>query len=136
MGKTGRARRILAGVLGLAAFGAVFAFAAGFDVTNDGVGGGNATVTSCVPSGGSVHTDFVVENTGPTITGVTVQVLDDQDDPSTACNGEVVHLSLYNGATPISGANGQATISGSTATVTLGTPAVPDDVTSVRLAIN
>jgi hypothetical protein len=122
--------------LGLAAFGAVFAFAAGFDVTSEGVGGGSATVASCVPSGGSVHTDFVIENTGPTITDVTVQVLDDQDDPSTACTGKVVHLSLYNGVTAITGANGEATISGSTATVTLGTPAGPDDVTSVKLAIS
>ena len=92
-------------------------------------------MASCVPSGGSVNTDYVIENTGPTITDVTVSVLDSASDPSTACDTKVVHVSLYNGATAISGANGEATISGNTATVTLGTAAVPDDVTSVKVAI-
>ena len=135
-----RHRKILAVIIGLAAFGFVFAFAAGFDVIDNGLSSGTHAVATCVPSGGSVQTDYVIDNAGPTATGVNVSVWDGAATPalSSACAGQTAHVTLYAGATPIANSEAQAVITTNTANVTFGTPltdAQINSVTEVRVVI-
>jgi hypothetical protein len=131
-------RKILAAVLGLAAFGFVFAFAAGFSIADTGLSSGAQTVTTCVPAGGSVQTDYVIDNAGPVATGVHVSVWDSAPALSSACAGQVAHVTLYAGASPIANSEAEATITTNTANVVFPSPltdAQVNSVTQVRVVI-
>jgi hypothetical protein len=124
-------RKILAAVMGLAAFGFVFAFAAGFSISDTGLSSGTQTVSTCVPALGTTQTDYVINDAGPVATGVNVSVWDSTPALSSACDGQVAHVTLYAGASPIIDSEANATIDTDTANVVFTTPLTDAQIASV-----
>lgn len=99
---------IIALMVGAMVFGTVFAVAASLGVTTNGLGAGNADVTSCDTNGVTTGYETSFVSGGYKVTEVNVTGVNDA-----ACNGHTLGITLVN--------SGGTSIGTGTATITTGT---------------
>lgn len=130
-------RTLVAVVLALTLFGAVYGFAATLNVGADQLSAGNATVGSCQASGTPTGTYTIAYDSsvpGYKVSGVTVTGMDP------ACNGKTVAVALT-GAANVSLASGSAIYNSAGANTQVnvsslvGTPSA-SSVIGVSVAVN
>jgi hypothetical protein len=132
-----RRRTLIAIVLALTLFGAIYGFAATLNVGANTLSAGNAAVASCQDSGSATGTYTVSYDStvpGYKVSGVTVKGLDP------ACDGKTVAVTLT-GASNASLASGSAVYSSAgsntqvNVTSLIGTPSA-SSVIGVSVAVN
>jgi len=128
-------KTLLALVLALTIFGAVYGFAATLSVGANSLSAGNASVASCQQSGTPTGTYSVAYDTTTAaykVSGVTVTGLD-----NTNCSGKTVSVTLTGtSGTAILGSTMTGTVSAATLALTPGTTIAASSVTGVSVAIN
>ena len=128
-------KTLLALVLALTIFGAVYGFAATLSVGANTLSAGNASVASCQQTGTPTGTYSVAYDTTAKaykVSGVTVTGLD-----NTNCSGKTVSVTLTGtNGTAILGTTMTGTISAATLAVTPASTVLASDVSGVSVAIN
>ena len=121
---------ILALVIGAVAFSTAVAFAASLTVSSNSLGAGNAAVASCDTDGVSIaySPSYDAALPGFTVSSVSVSNI------AAGCNGRTLQVDVV-GADSASLASGTATISGTSASVTLSGSPDANEIANVHAVI-
>jgi hypothetical protein len=125
-------RTIVAVVLALTIFGAVYGFAATLSVGANTLSAGNATVASCETASATGTYTVAYDSTLPGYKVATVNVT----GIDVACNGKTISVALTGASSAILGSALTGTIAGTSITLTPGTSVNASLVQGVSVAIN